>query len=218
MDGVHDLGGQQNHGAIAVRDDDAPFHDDWEWRMSGIARAIARPPSWNIDKFRFTREQLQPVEYLTRPYFDQWCTTYAAMLVGSGLVTMEELAAGRSAERAPTSLKPMSVADVARLRNVSTRFDRPYEGAARFGAGQPVRARLSGSAGHTRLPRYVRGHAGVVRSLNGAHVVPDESTEGREVAEPLYTVSFMLADLFPERSGSADRVSLDLWERYLEPV
>jgi nitrile hydratase subunit beta len=112
----------------------------------------------------------------------------------------------------------MSVADVARLRNVSTRFDRPYEGAARFGAGQRVRARLSGSAGHTRLPRYVRGHAGVVRSLNGAHVVPDESAEGREVAEPLYTVSFMLADLFPERSGSADRVSLDLWERYLEPV
>jgi nitrile hydratase len=140
------------------------------------------------------------------------------MLVGSGLVTMEELAAGRSAERAPASLKPMSVADVARLRNVSTRFDRPYEGAARFGAGQRVRARLSGSAGHTRLPRYVRGHAGVVRSLNGAHVVPDESAEGREVAEPLYTVSFMLADLFPERSGSADRVSLDLWERYLEPV
>ncbi len=218
MDGVHDLGGQQNHGAIAVRDDDAPFHGEWEWRMWAIARAIARPPDWNLDKFRFTRELLQPAEYLVRPYFDQWCTAYAAMLLGSGLATVEELSTGASAERAPASLKPMSAADVRTLRNVSMRFDRAYGEAPRFGAGQRVRARLSASPGHTRLPRYVRGHAGIVRSLNGAHIVPDESAEGREAAEPLYTVSFMLADLFPERSGSADRVSLDLWERYLEPV
>ena len=218
MDGVHDLGGQQNHGAIAVRDDDAPFHDDWEWRMWAIARAIARPQDWNLDKFRFTRELLQPVEYLARSYFDQWYTAYSAMLLGSGLATVDELSTGRSGGRPPASLKPMSVADVAKLGAVSMRFDRPYEGAPRFGAGQRVRARISGSAGHTRLPRYIRGHAGVVRSLNGAHVVPDENVEGREVAEPLYTVSFMLADLFPERSGSADTVSLDLWERYLEPV
>ena len=112
----------------------------------------------------------------------------------------------------------MSVADVAKLGNVSMRFDRPYNGDPRFSVGQRVRARLAASPGHTRVPRYVRGHAGIVRTLNGAHVVPDESAEGREVAEPLYTVTFMLADLFPERSGSSDRVSLDLWERYLEPA
>ena len=87
MDGVHDLGGQQNHGAIAVHDDDAPFHDDWEWRMWAIARAIARPRDWNVDKFRFTRELLQPTKYLERSYFDQWYTAYAAMLLGSGLAT-----------------------------------------------------------------------------------------------------------------------------------
>ena len=115
MDGVHDLGGQQNHGRIAVRDDDAPFHHDWEWRMWAIARAFARPSDWNIDKFRFTRELLQPAEYLERSYFDQWYTAYAAMLLGSGLATAEELSTGKSTERAPASLKPMSVADVAKL-------------------------------------------------------------------------------------------------------
>jgi nitrile hydratase subunit beta len=218
MDGVHDLGGQQNHGAIAVHADDAPFHADWEWRMWAIARAIARPSDWNVDKFRFTRELLQPTKYLERSYFDQWYTAYAAMLLGSGLATAEELSTGKSTERAPASLKPMSVADVAKLSNVSTRFDRPYNGAPRFSVGQRVRARLAASPGHTRVPRYVRGHAGIVRTLNGTHVVPDESAEGREVAEPLYTVTFTLADLFPERSGSSDRVSLDLWERYLEPA
>src|SRR5271166_2505985 len=119
MDGVHDLGGQQNHGRIAIREDDAPFHDDWEWRMWAIARAITRPPDWNIDKFRFTRELLQPIEYLSRPYFDQWYTAYSAMLLGSGLVTVEELSTGKSGERPPALPKPMGVADVGELSNVS---------------------------------------------------------------------------------------------------
>jgi nitrile hydratase len=218
MDGVHDLGGQQNHGRVAIPEDEAPFHDDWEWRMWAIARAIARPPDWNIDKFRFTRELLQPAEYLSRSYFDQWYTAYAAMLLGSGLVTVEELSTGRSGERAPAALKPMSVADVAKLNAVSVRYDRPYGRAPRFDVGQRVCVELSGSVGHTRAPRYVRGRPGIVRSHHGAHIVPDESAAGREVAEPLYTVTFMLADLFPERAGSADKVSLELWERYLEPA
>jgi nitrile hydratase subunit beta len=218
MDGVHDLGGQQNHGAAAIRGDDEAMHHEWEWRMWAIVRSFARPSDWNTDKFRFTRELLPPAEYLERPYFDQWYRSYAAMFVGSGLVTAEELATGKSVSAAPASLKPMSAEDARRLRSVSAKFNRPYDGAARFAVGQRVRALLVGPAGHTRLPRYVRGHAGIVRTLNGAHVVPDESAEGREAAEPLYTVTFKLADLFPERPGSADRVSLDLWERYLEPV
>lgn len=218
MDGVHDLGGQQNHGRMAVREDSADFHHDWEVRMFGIVRALARPRDWNVDKFRFTRELLPPTEYLGRSYFDQWYASYAAMLLGSGLVTVEELATGHSARPAPASLKPMGRRDVERLRNVSVRFDRSYAGQHRFQSGMRVRAKLTGSPGHSRLPRYVRGHVGIVRSFNGAHVVPDENAKGHEVAEPLYTVAFALADLFPERSGSGDKVHLDLWERYLESV
>lgn len=217
MDGVHDLGGQQGHGRVAPREDDLPFHE-WERQMHGIVRALARPSDWNLDKFRFTREQLPPVEYLTRPYFDQWYSSYAAMLVGSGLVTAQELAAGKSARPAPAGPKPMSVADVPKMKNASFRYDRPYRNRARYEVDEPVRAALTGSPGHTRLPRYVRGHAGVIRAVHGAHVVPDENAEGREIAEPLYTVTFRLAELFPEQSGSSDRVHLDLWERYLEPV
>src|SRR5271166_1997977 len=100
----------------------------WEARLVGIFRAITRPreADWNADKFRFTREQLPPVEYLTRPYFDQWYASYAAMLLGSGLVTAQELAAGTSAGNPSVALKPMSAADVAKMKKVSLRFDRPY--------------------------------------------------------------------------------------------
>src|SRR4051794_7008098 len=66
---------------------------------------LRAPRDWNVDKFRFTREQLPPVEYLTRPYFDQWYRCYAAMLLGSGLVTVEELASGRSVRKPAPSLE-----------------------------------------------------------------------------------------------------------------
>jgi len=220
MDGIHDVGGEQGFGRVEPTGEEPPFEQDWEGRLVGIFRAIARPreAEWNADKFRFTREQLPPVEYLTRPYFDQWYRTYAAMLLGSGLVTAEELASGHSMQPLSPFQKPMSAADVTTARDVTERFDRHYAGEPRFAAGDRVRAVLRGQPGHTRLPRYVRGHVGVVVALHGAHVVPDENAQGRSIAEPLYTVAFALAELFLERADSADKVHLDLWERYLERI
>lgn len=220
MDGIHDLGGEQGFGRVEPTAEEPPFEHDWEGRLVGIFRAIARfrEAAWNTDKFRFTREQLPPVEYLTRPYFDQWYRSYAAMLLGSGLVTAEELATGRSTQPGPVGAKLMSAADVAMARNLTERFDRQYGGGPRFATGDCVRVVLRGQPGHTRLPRYVRGHAGVVVALHGAHVVPDENAQGRAIAEPLYTIAFALAELFSERLDSADKVHLDMWERHLEAI
>ena len=220
MDGIHDLGGMQGFGRVKPTAEEPPFEHDWEGRVVGIFRAIARfrEAEWNVDKFRFTREQLPPVEYLTRPYFDQWYRSYAAMLLGSGLVTAEELAAGRSTQSLPPFPKPMSAADVATARNVTERFDRHSADEPRFAAGDRVRAVRRMQPGHTRLPSYVRGHVGIVVALHGAHVVPDENAQGHSIAEPLYTVAFALAELFSERANSADKVHLDLWERYLQRI
>ena len=222
MDGIHDVGGKQGFGRVKHTTDGLPFEYDWEARMFGIFLAVTRSSFWslvgNIDKFRFTREQLPPVEYLSRPYFDQWYRSLAAMFLGSGLVTANELATGRSAQTGPPLGKPMSAGDVAAARNKIARFDREYRDAPRFAVGDRARASLIGKPGHTRLPQYVRGHFGVVVQFHGAHVVPDENAQGRPVAEPLYTVAFELAELFTEQRGSRDTVHLDLWERYLEPI
>src|SRR5215470_1454059 len=218
MDGIHDLGGEHGFGLVKPTADEPPFKHDWEGRMLGIVRAISRPRDWNVDKFRFTREQLPPVEYLTRPYFDQWYRSYAAMLLGSGLATAEELASGRSTHSVTGLATPMNAADVATLRTATARFDRDYPGQPRFAVADEVRASLTAHSGHTRLPRYARGHAGVVVAFHGAHVVPDENSQGRSIAEPLYTVAFALGELFPEQTDIGDKVHLDLWERYLEPI
>jgi nitrile hydratase len=101
MDGIHDLGGREGFGPINVDEKEEPFHEPWEARVFGIARAISRPDDWNIDWFRHCRELIDPIDYLTRAYFDQWLMTYAAMMVNSSMATVEELASGHS--QAPLS-------------------------------------------------------------------------------------------------------------------
>ena len=87
--------------------------------------------------------------------------------------------------------------------------------ADRFTSGDRVRTRGTDPAGHTRLPRYVRGAAGVVVGVAGHRPLADERARGRLVpAEPVYRVRFGAAQLFG--AGTHDLV-VELWESYLEP-
>ena len=82
-----------------------------------------------------------------------------------------------------------------------------------YAAGDRVRARAGDPDHHTRLPGYVRGHAGEVVARLGDWVLPDGSVAGLARTETCYAVRFAAADLF----GSGDHtVTVDLWESYLE--
>ena len=86
-----------------------------------------------------------------------------------------------------------------------------------FAAGDAVRARNINPLGHTRLPRYVRGRAGEITALHGAHVFPDSHAHGKgEDPRPLYAVRFTASELWGEAANPRDSVCLDLWEPYLE--
>jgi nitrile hydratase len=70
---------------------------------------------------------------------------------------------------------------------------------------------------HTRLPRFVRGHTGVIERVHGAHVFPDTAvSEKREVPEWLYTVVFDNRDLWGPDADPTVQVSIDAFEPYLE--
>ena len=218
MDGIHDVGGKLGFGPIGVTYVEPAFHAPWEGRMFGIVRAMSRPPDWNVDKFRHTRELEDPVLYLTRPYFDQWYKVYSCMFVGSGIATVAELASGQSDGTRPEGLPPpMAPKTVAEAKNGGASFERPYDDKPRFEVGDSIRGRLITPVGHCRLPAYVRGHPGKIAAYRGAHLFADASAHNEERAEPLYSVVFKLSDLFPERQDSADQVYLDLWESHLEP-
>jgi nitrile hydratase len=104
-----------------------------------------------------------------------------------------------------------------------TSAERPVRAPARFEVGQRVRARQMHPTGHTRLPRYVRGHIGTVQAVRGVHVLPDRHTahpptSEAEQGEWLYTVVFDARDLWGAQADPTVRVSVDAWEPYLEPV
>jgi nitrile hydratase len=86
---------------------------------------------------------------------------------------------------------------------------------ARFAPGARVRARSADRDGHTRLPRYVRGHIGEVLEVRATWALPDEAVRGFSRREPVYAVRFGAAELWGSGSHS---VILDMWESYLEEV
>ncbi|HEY2577273.1 MAG TPA: SH3-like domain-containing protein [Streptosporangiaceae bacterium] len=85
----------------------------------------------------------------------------------------------------------------------------------RFATGSRVRARTADPDGHTRLPRYVRGHVGEVLRVRGSWPLPDLVVRGISRAEPVYAVRFAAAELW---GGGSHSVILDLWESYLEEI
>ncbi|MEX0809002.1 MAG: nitrile hydratase subunit beta [Dongiaceae bacterium] len=221
MDGPHDLGGRQFFGAVIADEPEEPFHSDWEARMWSISRSIRQPPDWNIDWWRHVRELIDPVDYLTRPYFDQWMQIYAALLVDSGIATVDEIATGKSVTKGPDLPAPLGPDKVRAAAAHKVRFDREVATVPAFKPGDRVRTNADGVPTHTRLPAYVRGRIGRIERLCSAHVLPDAKSHGQERAEPLYTVRFEAADLWPEardRDAKERRacVHLDLWESYLE--
>ncbi len=218
MDSVHDLGGVQGFGPVDRSHEDEFFHAPWEARMFSMAAAMTKPEGWSLDWFRHVRECARPVDYLSLGYFQQWCMAYEATFLDAGVVTLEELAAGRSLQQsqAPESA-PLKAEDIAGKAHYPHDPRRPG-GSPAFAVGQSVRTRAAGYPGHTRLPRYARGKPGVIQACYGNQLLPDAVASGREEAQPLYVVQIRAADLWPEAADSKDEVCLDLWESYLEPA
>jgi nitrile hydratase subunit beta len=216
MDGIHDLGGRQGFGPIDVNEPEEPFHQDWEARALGIIRSFTKPVPWSLDWFRHVRELIEPTDYLTRPYYDQWLQSYEAMLIDSGLATVEEVATGRSRQKVSGLPPPASPESVAMAKTVANFSNRKTGQVAAFAVGAEVRTKSAGSSGHTRLPQYARGRIGRVEVQRGNHVLADTNLGEEGPAEPLYTVSFAATDLWPDAKGPGDRVMIDLWESYLE--
>lgn len=215
MDGIHDLGGRHGFGKVEVDEPEEGFHEAWEGRVFGMVHAMSRPADWNIDWFRHCRELIEPTDYLTRPYYDQWLQAYAAMMVNSGVATVGELANGH-ADAPAEGLPPPLGADVVRKRkSVSKNFAGEAKAPPAFAVGDAVRVKDLSVAGHTRLPAYVRGRQGVITKYHGAHSFADASALGEERAVPIYTVAFGAAELWPEAKGRRERVFLNMWEEYL---
>lgn len=210
-----DLGGTTGHGPI-VHDDEVMFHQDWEAKALALTLAVGASGKWNIDVSRRYRETLP--DYADLTYYEIWTKSLERLVVDRGLVTDAELGTGHQIVE-PVEVRGVLTADrVAAAMASGSPVEREPSTPARFVVGDRVRTRAGHVDHHTRLPGYVAGRIGVVERVHGAHVFAD--TNAHDLGEQphwLYTVAFEATDIWDD-AADGQRVSVDAWEPYLEPV
>ena len=218
MDGIHDLGGMQGFGNVQELTDAPPFGDPWEGKAFALGVLAIRIAGANLHAFRHAIERVPPPEYL-RGYWNRWTMGTQLMLEDSGILTDEQVR-GRAARLsgqditeppAPEPHKPqMASGGAGNLR--------PVDKAPAFKVGDRVRVADLHPEGHTRLPRYVRRRTGTVTALQPAAVFPDSAAHFLgEDPQHCYAVEFDSRELWGPGTEPF-RLSIDLFEPYLEPV
>ena len=210
MNGPQDLGGQMGFGPVRPEAGEPVFHAPWEAKALGLTLAVGALGHWNIDESRHARESLPPAVYHASSYYEIWIHALEVLVARHNLLA-PDAPAPHPRRLAASAVPGVLAAGSAYARDVAT--------PPRFSVGDRVRARNIHPRGHTRLPRYVRGHIGIVEAEHGGFILPDTHAHGRgEAPERLYTVVFDGAELWGPDAELGLTVSVDAWESYLEPA
>ena len=216
MNSIHDMGGMDGFGPVQPESNEPVFHASWEGRVMAMTRAMGFIGLWNLDISRATQEALPPQTYLGVSYYKRWQLGLERLLQKYALVDSTELEQGRALRPGkPLARKLVADAVPGTLKRLA--YARQPQAPAHFAIGQRVRARNIHPRSHTRLPRYARGHVGVIERIHGAHVFPDSVVLGLgEDPQWLYTVVFDGRELWGEDADPTLKVSVEAFEPYLE--
>lgn len=218
MNGVHDMGGMDGFGRVQPELNEPVFHAPWEGRIYALHRAMGFAGAWGIDQARSVGERIAPHLYLSVPYYERWVLMLEGVLQEQGLVGADEIASGK-ALHPPKPLERKMTQEVVRRGLRRGGFNRPASKPPRFEVDDRVRTKNIHPQTHTRLPRYARGHLGVVERIHDAYVYPDTAALGLgEDPQWLYVVRFEARELWGADADPLVRVSIDAFEPYLEPA
>jgi nitrile hydratase len=221
-------------GAVICEENEPVFHEEWEGRAFALQRAASLLRRFNLDEFRRTIERMPPARYLAASYYERWLYAVESLLIEKGALTREEIdATAVKLHRGEPGAGELSAAQAhthdgsqptdpgsqpgspSRGGATKLRFDPSFK--PRFKAGQWVIARNINPAGHTRIPRYVRGRRGVIHRDWGVFVFPDTHAHGRGAnPQHCYAVEFDARELWGADYPANERVLVDLWDDYLE--
>ncbi|MEU7059044.1 nitrile hydratase subunit beta [Streptomyces sp. NPDC046197] len=218
MDGIADMGGTPGWGPVQPpRKTEPVFAESWQGRAFALAILSNRVSGGNLDSFRHALERLDRAAYLEEGYYGRWLNAGELRLLDSAI-----LAPGAVDARA-RNLRGEQVEEPPVPEPAKPDYAPTAEGTLRsldtgpaFGVGEHVRAKDMSPPGHTRLPRYVRGHVGVVDIVQPAGVLPDTNAHFLgENPQYVYSVRFDSHELWGADAESFD-LTIELFESYLE--
>ncbi|MDE8559313.1 nitrile hydratase subunit beta [Pantoea vagans] len=219
MNGIHDLGGMHGMGAVITEENEPPFHHEWERRTFSLFASLFVGGHFNVDMFRHAIERMNPAHYLEESYYEHWMHAFETLLLEKGVITPEELAGIQKPVKASddVSVLHQNMVQAVIMTGASARVDTDMP--ASFRAGDRVRAKNINPAGHTRLPRYVRGKTGTIVIDHGVFITPDTVAHGLgDHPQHVYSVSFDAIELWGKNAPAKDTVRIDLWDDYLEAL
>lgn len=217
MNGIHDMGGMTCFGPIVREENEPTFHTPWERRVFAMTM-LGMGRFDTLDGFRHAIERMDPAHYLESSYYEHWLAALETLAVEKGALSAEELRSGVATTRLPNTEPPLPPEAVSVVVSRGAPCDR-HTGRMRprFQVGDRVLAKNINPAGHTRLPRYVRGKQGVIHLVHGTFVYPDTNAHGGgERPQPVYSVRFSARELWGPAAARRDHLHIDLWEDYLE--
>jgi nitrile hydratase subunit beta len=217
MNGVHDLGGMDGF-ALRARDQGFPLHEEWERLVWGMLLATSGIPGLPPGPSRSYIESIPPERYLTMPYYARFLEVRERRFLEGGLVTREELDNPEGPVAMPSfpGFVPPSPEQIVRFFRQEQSGQLNVDAPAAFAVGDEVVVKNDHPRGHTRVPRYVRGHRGAILRDHGVHAFEDEVAPGTDVGpQHLYTVSFTGSELWGSRGHARDRMHVELWEIHL---
>jgi nitrile hydratase subunit beta len=174
---------------------------------------------WNLDAFRHALERLDRTDYLDDGYFGRWLNAAELVLTDSAAL------APQAVEARARNLGGQHVVEPPPSQLVRPDYKPTAEGSLRvvdaapaFAIGERVRAKNMSRSGHSRLPRYVRGHTGVVEVVQPPSVLPDTNAhfEG-ENPQYVYTVRFDSRELWGAEAEPF-ALTIEMFESYLEKI
>jgi nitrile hydratase len=216
MNTIHDLGGMDGF-TIPERDQGRILKEEWERQVWGLALSTWAKPILGYPGFgRADIERIPPELYVDMPYYAKWLWAEEVALLRSGVVTRDELENPDSVSSVPASgnFTPTTPAEVITYITGDDSSEFPAEAPARFAVGDEVVARNEHPKGHTRMPRYLRGHRGAIHRHHGVHGFQDDVSE--DVGQQhLYTVKFTGPELWGSRAHPKDVIYAELWDYHL---
>ena len=216
MNSVHDLGGMDGF-RVPVRDEGFALREEWERITWGMLLATFGTPGLPAGNRRFI-ENLPPARYLTMPYYARFLDARTKSFLDLGLVTQQELDNPDGPVSKPnlSGFTPRTPEQVVRFLRQEHSGQVNVAAPAAFAVGDEVVVKNDHPAGHTRVPRYVRGHRGIIQRAHGVHVFEDDVAPGTRVGpQHLYTVAFTGPELGGSRGHARDQLHVELWEIHL---